>query len=114
MVAYKVAQLSDAVMTYYKHTLHNLIIAQHAHVTMNSTIGYETGDINESADRSESSTHKIIADAINILKQNDETDTELLDILISRITTLSPDNDAVDQAMKDIRALATKRGTSDG
>ena len=46
---------------------------------------------------------------IDRLRRADGTDIPLLDILVKHIVTLSPVNNAVDQAAKAIEALAVKR-----
>ena len=50
---------------------------------------------------------------IDRLRRADGTDIPLLDILVKHIVTLSPVNNAVDQAAKAVEALAAKRGTKD-
>ena len=52
---------------------------------------------------------EIRATATDVIRQDEEPDMELLDILTRRIVVSSPDEDAVGQAMADIKKLADER-----
>ena len=54
---------------------------------------------------------EVLSGTVHTLGQHEETDMPLLRILSKRIVTLSPAPDAVEQALKDIEALAAKRGS---
>ena len=53
---------------------------------------------------------EIIAEIIESLRQNEATDTPLLEILTKHVVNLSPAENAIDLAVEDIEALAKERG----
>ena len=52
-------------------------------------------------------------ETLDRLKQSDQTDIPLLDILAKHIVTLPPADNAVELAVKEIEALAAERMTKD-
>ena len=55
---------------------------------------------------------KIRAKATSSIMQNTDADVALLDILTNDIVTLSPNTDAVEQAVNSIKDLAKERAES--
>ena len=53
----------------------------------------------------------LLDETINRLRQTNGTDIPLLDILVKHIVTLSPVNNAVNQAAREIESLAVERET---
>ena len=51
-----------------------------------------------------------LANIIESLGQNEETDISLLEIISKHVVTLSPAADAINQALRDIETLANERG----
>ncbi len=56
------------------------------------------------------SSEEILANIIESLRQNEATDISLLEIISKHIVTLSPAEDAIDAAVKDIETVANQRG----
>lgn len=55
-------------------------------------------------------THEqLIAQAVDALKNDNKTDTKLLNVLSEHIVTLNPNSTAVSDAVAEIQALAEKR-----
>jgi len=52
---------------------------------------------------------QLIAKAVSALKRDDMTDTSLMEVLTEHILKLNPKDTAVDDAVKEIEALAAKR-----
>ena len=55
-------------------------------------------------------SEEILAKIIVSLRQNEATDTSLLEILTKHVVNLSPAANAIDLAVEDIEALAIERG----
>ena len=55
-------------------------------------------------------SEEFLANIIESLRQNEETDISLLEIIFKHVVTLSPAADAINQALKDIETLANERG----
>ena len=55
-------------------------------------------------------SEEFLANIIESLRQNEETDISLLEIISKHVVTLSPAADAINQALKDIETLANERG----
>ena len=53
---------------------------------------------------------ELLAETVGTLRQCDQTDVALLDVLEKHILTLPPAKDAVAQAVNEIEVLAAKRG----
>ena len=51
---------------------------------------------------------------ISSLEKDEETDMQLLNILSANVVTLSPTENSVDQALRDIDKLAQKRAACGG
>ena len=55
---------------------------------------------------------RVLDEAISEIKRDTETDANLLNILVKHIVTLSPAENALDQATEEIEKLANERAES--
>lgn len=60
-------------------------------------------------DKVDDTLQRVLNDTIDTLREDDKTDMDLLDILITHVVTLHTSKISVDQALTDIKALADKR-----
>lgn len=54
----------------------------------------------------------VLDEAIDEIRKDTEADTDLLNILVKHIVTLSPADDSIEQAVSDIQELAKERAES--
>ncbi|MCY4579333.1 MAG: hypothetical protein OXD31_09805 [Chloroflexi bacterium] len=65
-------------------------------------------------DSTESDFQSVLDECVSSLEMDDETDSQLLTILSKSVVKLSPNENAVVQALKEIEALADKRAECGG